>query len=82
MTASSQQFKRITVEVGKTAPAYMAFMAIWQRAGRPHVVIAAPTMANLADQWDRITGTDLDQAMAQEVFICSAKHANETEGKP
>lgn len=78
MSDSSQQFERITVEVGKVAPAYMAYMAIWQRGSRPHVVIAAPTMEDLADQWDRITGNDLDKTMAQRVFICSADHAHET----
>lgn len=70
---SSKQFERLDIEIGKKAASYKAFMAIWSNRGRGHVVIAAPTIEALRDRWEQITSSDLDETMAQEVFICSVK---------
>lgn len=75
-TQSSRQFERLDIEIGKKASSYKAFMAIWMNRGRGDVVIAAPTMAELVERWEQITHTDLNQSMAQEVFICSVKLAD------
>jgi hypothetical protein len=78
MGDASNQFDRIEVVVGQKAPAYRAYVAIWQRGKHPHVAIAAPTVDALEDQWERITNTDLDKNLVQEVFLCSVRHASET----
>jgi hypothetical protein len=76
---SSLAFDRLTIEIGKKATAYRAFIAVWMNRGRGDVVIAAPTLEALRDRWEQITSCDLDEAMAQEVFICSVKAADGSE---
>lgn len=70
---SSDQFEKLDIEIGKKAASYRAFMAIWSNRKRGHVVIAAPTMSDLRARWEQITSSDLDETLAQEVFICSVK---------
>ena len=69
---SSKQFERIEIEVGKKGVGYRAFTAIWNhRSG--HVAISAPSMEGLKHRWTEMTNSDLDEAMVQEVFLCSVK---------
>lgn len=76
---SSKQFEKLDIEIGKKAASYKAFMAIWSNRGRGHVVIAAPTIDALRDRWEQITNSDLNEPLAQEVFICSVKIATEVQ---
>lgn len=47
---------------------YLAFVAIWAFNGK-EIIIGAPTLKDLAQQWTRITGSRLDKKSAQEVVI-------------
>ena len=69
---SSNQFERITIEVGKKGVGYRAFTAIWNhRSG--HIAISAPSMEGLKHRWTEMTNSNLNEAMVQEVFLCSVK---------
>lgn len=71
------QFQRMRVQIIEPRPAFDMYIAIWSFPGRGECVIGAPTREALAERWEQITRTPLDESRAQHVLVlhCEAPDA-------
>lgn len=64
----AKQFTRLAVEYHKPRAGFDAYIAVW-RGPRSEVVIGAPTLDALAEEWEDITGLRLQRERAQHVVL-------------
>lgn len=64
----AKQFTKLAVEYHKPRAGFDAYIAVWN-GGRNEVVIGAPTLEALAQEWESITGQQLKRDRAQHVVL-------------
>lgn len=52
--------------------AYLSFVTVMENGGK-HVLIGAPTLAQLAARWEQLTLRKLDRARVQRVHVIQAQ---------
>lgn len=65
---ATDQFKQGTVESEKPIRGIEAYVAIADLQGK-HYALAAPTVEALAQEWNYLFGTEVDEVRAQHVLI-------------
>lgn len=74
----TREFSRFAIHINTKANGFDCWVAIWTNRGRGHVVIGAPTLAELGERWEQITNSDFAPYKAQHVFICDQRAAAKT----
>ena len=64
----AKQFRKLQVQYLKPKAGFEAYVAVWNGGG-DEVIIGAPTLEALADQWENITGRKLQRDRAQHVML-------------